>query len=195
MISSKLYDPFDILSSPANDVTSSNENFKTNSSNQAKKFQKSTNFEEKKTDGNKLTSVQQTSINMIMGKLPFLDYGENMVTSSDGVNQYYQAKPSNSGTAKLDAVANLHQKPPSYPTPTLNDTMESPYSPNDGYDDLFDMTPGKKSPKMKSKKGGKNNTKAFDTLFGSTSPVAVSKSKDKKKKGKSNDAGGDKVKF
>lgn len=194
MISSKLYDPFEI-SSPANDVTSSNENFKTSSSSQSKKFQSSTNFEEKKAEGNKATNIQQSSISMIMGKLPsFLDYGENMVTSSDGVNQYHQAKPSNSGTAKVDVVA---QKPPSYPTPTLNDTLESPYSPNDGYDhdDLFDMPPGKKSPKTKAKKIVKGSTKVFDALFGSTSPVALPKSKDKKRRGKASEAGDNKVMF
>ena len=140
------------------------------------------NFEEKKQENNKNTNLQPNSINMVVGKLPFLDYGENMVTSSDGLNQqyYHQGKPSNSGVGKVDGL--IAQKAPAYPTPPLNDTLESPYSPNDGYEDLFDMTPGKKSPKVKAKKPVKaGKGEVFDALFGSASPVAMGKAKEKKK--------------
>lgn len=172
-LSSKLYDPFDILNSPPNENVTSSQN---------SAAQLMLQKQQEKVQEPVKTSVSYNKNVMAMATNSLFFNEENLVSSSSSLLMNDKQIPLLFTSSKLDA----HQtdKNISKNETVPMDIAESPYSPGHEYDDAFpnhDDNGGAKSPKGKQAKGVNKGGNIFDELFGSSTPPGLDKAKNSKK--------------
>lgn len=164
-LSSKLYDPFDILHSPANEnVTSS--------------AQATLQKQQEKAQEPTKTNVTYNKNIMTLATSNLFFNEENLVSSSSTLlNSIEKLASLMPAPVKIDS----HQNDKNAATIPM-DIAESPYSPGHEYDDSFPQDGGGtlKSPRNKQGKG----LTIFDELFGSATPPCLDRLKSSKKTGK-----------
>lgn len=158
-LSSKLYDPFEILNSPTNEnVTSSQTN--------AAQMMQLLKPQEKIPEPPKNNLTYNKNVMALATSSNFFFNEENLVSSSSSL----QTNDKHSQLAKLDLHSNEKSKP--------MDMAESPYSPGHDYDsfEMDDVHATAKSPKTK-------QLGIFDELFGSSTPPGLDRLRTNKKSG------------
>mgnify|MGYP007092092794 CR=1 FL=1 len=164
-ISSKLYDPFDILNSPSNENVTSSQTTTTVMA--QKPPEKLPDLGKSFPTFNKNVMAMATNSNLFFNE-------ENLVTSSSSL---MTNEKSFANLPPLPKNIDIHLPPLNETVPM--DIVESPYSPGHDYDESFpqpDEDAGNKT------KGGKG-TNIFDELFGiSSPPPGLDKIKSKKGK-------------
>lgn len=174
-LSSKLYDPFDILNSPSNENVTSSQNTATQAIHQKQ--------QEKLQEPAKNTMSYNKNV-MAMATASSLFFNEeNLVTSSSSMATNEKQLPLLFTPAKGDV-------PQAEKSAARNDVIpmdiaESPYSPGHEYDDSFAHhdESAAKSPRTKQSKGGNKAENIFDVLFGSSTPPGLDRIKGSGKKG------------
>lgn len=172
-LSSKLYDPFDILNSPPNENVTSSQN--TAAQLNLQKQEKIQEPVKASVSYNKNVMAMATNSSLFFNE-------ENLVSSSSSLLMNDKQIPLLFTSAKVDA--HQPEKNASKTDIVPMDIVESPYSPGHEYDDSFpnqDDNGGAKSPKAKQAKGNNKGGNIFDELFGSSTPPGLDKSKNSKK--------------
>lgn len=166
-LSSKLYDPFDILNSPPNENVTSSQNIAAQMIQQQKPQEKIPEPVKNNLTYNKNVMALAANSGLFLNE-------ENLVSSSSSL----LTNEKHSLIAKLDSNEKNITKHDAVPM----DIAESPYSPGH-FDDSFennDNEGGDKSSKQSKGKG------IFDELFGSSTPPGLDRLKSSKKSGKLN---------
>lgn len=166
-LSSKLYDPFDILNSPTNENVTSSQN--------SIALQK---LQEKATDGTK----------------PNINYKKSLASTAAHSNLFFNEENLVSSSSSLVTIEKQLVPPPIVPKMDIlqnefidvipMDIAESPYSPGHEYDESFEQQDeaAEINRSTKAAKGGN----IFDELFGSSTPPGLDRIKKGIKKGRSN---------
>lgn len=178
--SSKLYDPFDILNSPSNDVTSSENASRNNQHNHHQESSSSSKPPAK-------DLVQETVKNVAN----FAFNTKNLTLSSNLMFNEEHLVSSSSAPADKQMQANKVEAPIKPITKDERIPMiESPYSPGNEYDDMYDPADEDYSGKSPKASGARKKDKQknsggniFDELFGSETPPAADKMKSNRKSG------------
>lgn len=172
-LSSKLYDPFDILNSPTNENVTSSINTAAQLKLQ-KQQEKVQELVKTNVSYNKNVMAMATNSNLFFNE-------ENLVSSSSSLLMNDKQIPLLFTSTKVDThhTDKIASKSDAVPM----DIVESPYSPGHEYDDTFpnqDDNSGAKSPRTKQTKGGNKGANIFDELFGSSTPPGLDKIKSSK---------------
>lgn len=169
-LSSKLYDPFDILNSPSNENVTSSQNAA---------VQK---LPEKPQEPVKNVMHYNKNVMAMASNSGLFFNEENLVTSSSSMATNEKQLPLLFTPMKGDAVANEKNASKNETVPM--DLAESPYSPHE-YDDSFAPHEENtaKSPRTKQSKGGNKAENIFDVLFGTSTPPGLDRVKSSNKKG------------
>ena len=177
--SSKLYDPFDILNSPSNDVTSSENASRNNQHNHHQESSSSSKPPAKDLVQEIIKNVANFAFNT-----------KNLTLSSNLMFNEEHLVSSSSAPADKQMQANKIEAPIKPITKDERIPMiESPYSPGNEYDDMYDPADedySAKSPKAsgaRKKDKQKNPGNMFDELFGSETPPMADKMKSSRKSG------------
>lgn len=176
----KMYDPFDISNSPAENVTSSIENFGDDVTTTAAQAAKAKEVEEKLTDQSMINVYNTTTTSIPCISASSGDENVDMIVTSSSANSNQKQIQPPEESVQMSQVS---------PYMEMDAGLDSPYSPgSDDYDDLFANSFSVESPKKS--KGGKigkssgpklSGADKFDVLFGSTSPVAAPAKKRRKR--------------
>jgi len=171
-LSSKLYDPFEILNSPSNENVTSSQNAP---------VQK---LPEKPQEPVKNAIHYNKNVMAMAANSGLFFNEENLVTSSSSMATNEKQLPLLFTPMKGDTVANEKNASKSDVVPM--DLAESPYSPHE-YDDSFAPHEENtaKSPRTKQPKGGNKAENIFDVLFGTSTPPGLDRVKSSSKKGPS----------
>lgn len=164
-LSSKLYDPFDILNSPSNENVTSSQN------NAALLLHKPL---EKVPEPVKANITYNKNIMAMAANSSLFFNEENMVTSSSSLMTIEKQPVPPPQVLKAD----VHQNEKTDAVPM--DIAESPYSPGHEYDDSFDHHDEDAATNRGPTKGGAKGGNIFDELFGSSTPPGLERLKSKK---------------
>ena len=177
-LSSKLYDPFDILNSPSNENVTSSQN----PANQVAHQKQQEKLQEPMKNA---ISYNKNVMAMATNSSSFFNE-ENLVTSSSSMATNEKQLPLLFTPMKGDVMQ--HEKNTSKNDIVPMDIAESPYSPGHEYDDSFPHHDDNaaKSPRTKQSKNSNKPENIFDVLFGSSTPPGLDRVKSSNKKGRNN---------
>lgn len=174
-LSSKLYDPFEILNSPSNEKVTSSQNTAGQVIHQ-KQQEKLQEPAKSSMSYNKNVMAMATNSSLFFNE-------ENLVTSSSSMATNEKQLPLLFTPAKADVLQNEKNSSKTDIVPI--GISESPYSPGHEYDDSFTHQDesAAKSPRMKQSKSTSKAENIFNVLFGSSTPPGLDRVKSSNKKG------------
>ncbi|CAO1391967.1 unnamed protein product [Diamesa serratosioi] len=180
--SSKLYDPFDILNSPSNDVTSSENASRNNQHN---------HHQESSTSSSAVKPPAKELVQEIMKNVANFAFNTKNLTLSSNLmfNEEHLVSSSSAPADKLLQMNKIEVPSKVVAKDERIPMIESPYSPGNEYDDMYepaDEDYNAKSPKAsgaRKKEKQKSTGNIFDDIFGGDSPPMGDKMKSSRKIG------------